>query len=282
VSPTSNQPRRSIPPVIDDPRAANLTLAQRHTLLLLPVALDDRGRALDDTGRINGLLWGPLWREHGPDDLDADLRALAEAGYLTRYSVDGVNYLQMADWVTHQVISRPAASQYPAPPAPEGAGAGGFGSWRHGAAGEPGKPGGEKWEAAGERVRASVDELVDMVAGAGDKLRDPAVQNRAVSFIADLAGQVDPSLKEKVQKRAHKWIGTPGEHDPSDVTVTTTVTSPPPPAPRSADEPPAPPVPPVPPVPPAQTGEPRTQQPPAQPWTQQPETPRSQSGTDSE
>jgi hypothetical protein len=268
--------------VIDDPRAAGLTLNQRHTLLLLPSAMDDRGRALDDTGRINGLIWGPLWREHGPDDLDADLTALAEAGYLTRYTVDGVGYLQMADWATHQVISRPAASQYPPPPAPEGAAAGGFGAWRLGAQGAgaagAGKGAGEKWDAAGEKVRASVDELVDMVTGAADKLHDPAVQNRAVSFIADLAGPVDPSLKDKVRQRAHKWIGTPQDQAPTDVTVTTTVTSPPP-APKPAEEPPTPPVPPVPPVAP---GEPRTQQPPAQPWTQQPETPRSPSGTDSE
>jgi hypothetical protein len=198
-----------IPPIVDDPRAVNLTVAQRHTLVLLPLALDDFGRTLDDSGRINGLLWGSLWREHGPDELDADLAALDAAGLITRYEVDGVRYLQMQDWDSQQVISRRGPSRYPAPPSSRrGPGRGeqpGFRSF-----GQPGfgKAGPFAGRGASDAVWDSVEGLMDYVASATEKLGDPSVQTRAVSFLADLAGQVDPNLGDKVREQASLWIGS--------------------------------------------------------------------------
>jgi hypothetical protein len=173
-----------------------LTLAQRHTLTLLPVALDDHGRALDDPGRINGLIYGPLWREHGPDALDADLSALAEAGFLTRYELAGVRFVQMYDWDEQQVLSRRAPSQFPAPP-------GGTRSAR-------------RANPAADKIKASVDDLVDAVSAAAGKLQDPAVQEKAVTFIADLARQVDPRLADKVRARGGAWVASSAaKHGPT-------------------------------------------------------------------
>lgn len=201
--------RRMIPPLVDDPRAIRLTLAQRHTLALLPLALDDHGRAIDDAGRMNGQLWGSLWREHGPDELEADLAALAEAGLLTRYEVGGVRYLQMLDWDAQQVISRRGPSRYPAPPtgtrsAPVGGERAGGGRAGGGRAG-----GGSTWpKPPVEGVWESIDGLVDYVAGAAERLSDPSVQSRAVSFLADLAGQFDPAFSERVREQASTWVGS--------------------------------------------------------------------------
>lgn len=178
----AGSPRRSIPvELLEDPRAARLSLAQRHTLALLPLALDDHGRALDDPGRINGLLWGPLWREHGPEQLDADLDVLADAGFVVRYEVDGTSYLAMRDWDRHQVVSRRAPSRFPAPP--RGAGGGQDLPW------------------------AAVEGLAGMMGSAGERLADPAVQARGVQWLAELAGQVDPRLGETVRDRARTWLG---------------------------------------------------------------------------
>lgn len=201
--------RRMIPPIVDDPRAVNLTIPQRHTLVLLPLALDDYGRTLDDSGRINGLLWGSLWRDHGPDDLDADLAALDAAELITRYEIDGIRYLQMNDWEAQQVISRRGPSRYPAPPSGRrGQGRGeqpGFRSF--GQSGPFGKAG-PFTGGAPDAVWDSVEGLMDYVAGATEKLSDPSVQSRAVSFLADLAGQVDPNLGDKVREQASLWIGS--------------------------------------------------------------------------
>lgn len=180
--------RRTIPPVLDDPRATALTLVQRHTLTLLPLALDDHGRALDDPGRINGLLYGPLWREHGPEALEADLAALEAAGFVTRYELAGVRFVQMLDWDEQQVLSRKSPSRFPAPP----------GGTRSAHRASP----------AADKIKASVDELVDAVSVAAGKLQDPAVQEKAVSFIADLAKQVDPRLADKVRAKGGAWVAT--------------------------------------------------------------------------
>jgi len=115
-----SQPRRVIPSVLQDPRAVALDLSARHTLVLLPLAADDEGRLLDDPGTLNGVLWGPLWREHSPEQMDADLTALARAGYLTRYRVGDVACIQIEGWVQEQGIVRPAPSRYPSVPRPAG------------------------------------------------------------------------------------------------------------------------------------------------------------------
>ncbi|MFN8075625.1 MAG: hypothetical protein U0Q15_09415 [Kineosporiaceae bacterium] len=180
--------RRSIPPLLDDPRATGLTITQRHTLTLLPLALDDHGRGLDDPGRINGLLYGPLWREHGPEALDADLAVLETAGFVTRYELAGVRFLQMLDWDEQQVLSRKAPSRFPAPP----------GGTRSAHRASP----------ASDKIKASVDELVDAVSVAAGKLQDPVVQEKAVSFIADLAKQVDPRLADKVRAKGGQWVAS--------------------------------------------------------------------------
>lgn len=203
------QTRRSIPPILDDPRAATLTLAQRHTLVLLPLAVDDHGRTLDDAGRLNGLLWGNLWREHDPEAMDTDLAALAAAGYLTRYSVGDVRYLQVRDWEAEQVISRRAPSKYPAPPVEASTGAGfGHGStW--------GAYGGDSGERINAKMKAAVDSFVESAQHAAERLQDPAVQTNAADYLARLAGQLDPAWGDKVRVRTNQWIKAQPSDDPA-------------------------------------------------------------------
>ncbi len=260
-------PRRSIPPVLDDPRAAQLSLTQQRTLLLLPLALDDAGRGLDDSGTLNGLLWGRFWEEHPPSELDADLAALAAAGFVVRYELDGVRYLAMLDWEEQQVVSRRQPSRFPAPP-----GGGRSKAW----AGRPGPghggPGhGDPW--------SSVDGLMNVFGGAAGRMHDPQVQARGVRMLADLAAQIDPALGAKVRDRARGWMGSaaddpvhpqphtePGQHaDPAqhagagdqrgpgqhrEGVTPAPLREAAPPVPPVPPAPPAPPAPPVPPVPP--------------------------------
>jgi hypothetical protein len=195
----ASYPRRSIPPVLDDPRISALTLDQQRTLILLPLALDDSGRALDDAGTINGLLWGRHWEEHPPAELDRDLDALAAARFVTRYEVDGVRYVQMLDWDDVQVISRRRPSRYPAPPTGTRSRAG-----------------------AGDHVWTTVEGLVNVVSGAAEKLHDPAVQAKGVRLLADLAGQIDPGLAGKVREKARPWVGSAADPSPGTPTGTPT------------------------------------------------------------
>lgn len=177
-------PRRSIPPLLGDPRVRQLTAEQERTLLLLPLAVDDHGRALDAVGTINGLIWGDRWEEHPPERLDAELDALAAANFLLRYQVEGVGYLQVLDWREQQVISRPAASSYPAPPS------------------------GTRSRRGTDAVWGTVENLVGVVSGAAEKLQDPALQAQGVRLLSDLAGQLDPKLARRVRERAGTWVGT--------------------------------------------------------------------------
>lgn len=186
-------PRRSLPPVLDDPRTAALTTEQERTLVLLPFAVDDHGRALDAVGTINGVIWGARWREHPPEALNGELDALAEAGFIRRYEIDGVAYLQVLDWSEQQVVSRAASSLYPPPP--------------QGTRSRSGS-------SAGDALWGSVEGLVNVVAGAAEKLHDPGVQAQGVRLLADLAGQLDPSLAGRVRERAGAWVGTFGAEPP--------------------------------------------------------------------
>jgi hypothetical protein len=179
--------RRTIPPVLEDPRTRGLSLEQERTLLLLPLALDDYGRCLDDAGTLNGILWGSRWEEHPPPALDADLDALQRAGFVARYEIDGVRYLQMLDWREQQVVSRPRPSRYPAPPG-----------------------GSESKGFSADAAWATVESLVNVMSGAAEKLHDPAVQAKGVRLLTDLADQIDPRLGGKVRTHTRTWVGDPG------------------------------------------------------------------------
>ena len=187
----ARSPRRSIPPILGDPRTRALTPEQERTLLLLPLAVDDHGRAIDAVGTVNGQLWGDRWEEHPPDKLDAELDVLAAAQFLVRYEVDGVAYLQVLDWREQQVISRAAPSLYPPPPA-------GTRSRRTGA----------------DAMWGTVENLVGVFSGAAEKLQDPALQAQGVRLLSDLAGQLDPALARRIRERATGWVGTAASPPP--------------------------------------------------------------------
>lgn len=213
----SRHPRRMIPPVLDDPRTRMLTPEQERTFLLLPLAVDDHGRALDDPGTLNGFLWGSRWEEHPPERIDAELASVAELRLVTRYEVDGVRYLQVMDWSDQQVVSRPAPSLYPPPP-------GGTRTRRGG-------PGDTMWSA--------VEGLVGVVAGAAEKLQDPGIQAQGVRLLADLAGQIDPALARRVRERAGGWVATPPPAPPSEPPVSEPPVGEPPVGEPPVSEPPA-------------------------------------------
>lgn len=53
-------------------------------------------------------------------DVDAGLQALADSGFIVRYCVDGMGYIAIPTWCSHQnPHQKEAASTIPAPPKPE-------------------------------------------------------------------------------------------------------------------------------------------------------------------
>jgi hypothetical protein len=84
----------------------------RLTGVGLRFAADDEGRASATAAVLRGLLW-PLDPDMTDDLMDEHLLALADAGYIVLYAVEGRTYLVLADW---PAVDRPRPSRLPAPP----------------------------------------------------------------------------------------------------------------------------------------------------------------------
>jgi hypothetical protein len=93
---------------------AALSYRARLTWIGLWTYVDDEGRGRDDARIIKGELWAleddVTWK-----DIQGDLTELSRSAHVTRYTVDGRDYLAIPTWDEHQVISRPTASKFPAP-----------------------------------------------------------------------------------------------------------------------------------------------------------------------
>lgn len=88
----------------------------RLTFIGLWTHVDDEGRCIDNAGLIKAAVW-PL--ERTPQSVEKDLAALEKVDLVTRYKVDGRDYLHITTWAEHQVINRPKPSKLPPPPCTE-------------------------------------------------------------------------------------------------------------------------------------------------------------------
>lgn len=86
----------------------------RLTWIGLWTYVDDEGRGIDSARIIKGDLW-PLEDDVTWEHVEADLTELSRSALVTRYTVDGRDFLAIPKWLEHQVISRPTPSKFPAP-----------------------------------------------------------------------------------------------------------------------------------------------------------------------
>ena len=93
---------------------AALSYRARLTWIGLWTYVDDEGRGRDDARIIKGELWA-LEDDVTWQDVQGDLTELSRSAHVTRYTVDGRDYLAIPTWNEHQVISRPTMSKFPAP-----------------------------------------------------------------------------------------------------------------------------------------------------------------------
>ncbi|MFD0262397.1 hypothetical protein ACFVH7_29520 [Kitasatospora indigofera] len=104
-------------------RLAKVSLTAERTFTQLLPYVDDQGRHLDHAGLIQGALWsrrmGVGGLLHSPEDVEEDLRQLAEVGLICRYANpddDGDLLLHVVTFNKHQVINRPTISRLAACP----------------------------------------------------------------------------------------------------------------------------------------------------------------------
>ena len=104
-------PRTIDPADAQDERLAGLPLSAALTWAYLPTVLDDDGRAKDQPGVLNGLLWPLRADDHPTSAMAEDLDALAGAGLVHRYAdAAGTRLLHVPDWKQRQRPSRPKPS----------------------------------------------------------------------------------------------------------------------------------------------------------------------------
>lgn len=95
-----------------------LPMRARLTWIGLWTQCDDHGRYKDSARLIKGDLWS--LEDVSLRDIEDDLAALAEAGRIVRYAVEGKPYLAIVNWHAHQAINRPSKPKHPGPPRPLG------------------------------------------------------------------------------------------------------------------------------------------------------------------
>lgn len=90
---------------------AEVRITAERTFFGLLTQADDRGRHRDNAAVIAGALW-PLRPEHTAVHVEEDLRQLAGAGLVCRYTgCDGKRYLHFPTWDDHQKINKPSESR---------------------------------------------------------------------------------------------------------------------------------------------------------------------------
>ena len=71
---------------------------------------DDEGRMLDEPEQLVGDLWA---LELNAEQIEAALSELHKHGRIVRYEVDGERFMQVTNWLDHQRIQKPNASEIP-------------------------------------------------------------------------------------------------------------------------------------------------------------------------
>lgn len=94
--------------------AKDLTRDQRLFYIALWNEADDEGRFLANTRRLLGIIFPYDEDIHGAF-IEGSLRALADTGRVTLYTVDGDLYGELTKFDDHQRINRPTPSRIPGP-----------------------------------------------------------------------------------------------------------------------------------------------------------------------
>lgn len=95
-----------------------LCLADRLLFIGLWSYVDDAGIGVDKESAIAADLFAAdLQRDHHECSvrIHGGLKRLAQAGLITRYTVDGKRYLHVTNWNEHQKINKPTESKHPGP-----------------------------------------------------------------------------------------------------------------------------------------------------------------------
>lgn len=92
---------------------AGCSFRQRLLFAELVALADDQGRLRGHAGLVRSAAFP--FDDLTNAEVDADLDALATAGCILRYQVDGRDYLQIPGWWTYQHPQWAGSSQYPAP-----------------------------------------------------------------------------------------------------------------------------------------------------------------------
>lgn len=104
---------RSIhPDTCESETMAKLPASQERTFFRLLTHCDDAGRAQLNPRLLKAAIY-PLIDEMTPDKVMKEIRALAAAGLLILYQVDGRDYLQVRSWTEYQHPKNPSKSKIP-------------------------------------------------------------------------------------------------------------------------------------------------------------------------
>lgn len=107
---------RSVKPdICTSETLAGLPAEVERTFVRLWTHLDDEGRCVDHPKLIKAALF-PLHDEVTAEVVDAHLSALATAGCILRYGVEGKRYIACPSWSNHQHPQKARDSILPAPP----------------------------------------------------------------------------------------------------------------------------------------------------------------------
>lgn len=109
--------RQVKPELFDDPDIGALPIEARWLFIGLLTQADRRGRLIDDPRRLKARLF-----PYDNIDVDAALTALATAGFVARYEVDGRRYVQVRSFEKHQ-RPHPKEPESTIPPNPQQNGA---------------------------------------------------------------------------------------------------------------------------------------------------------------
>lgn len=102
------------PSLFESYNLAKVPIEARFLFIGLFTAADDDGQLVDSLKKIAGLIF-PHDEKVTETKLDRWLNMLEEVGCILRYEANECRYIAIPEWLTHQRISNPTASTFPAP-----------------------------------------------------------------------------------------------------------------------------------------------------------------------
>ncbi|WP_157553343.1 hypothetical protein [Jiangella gansuensis] len=169
---------------IQDERVAGLPLTAAYTYAYLPAVLDDDGRAVDQPAVLNGMLWPLRIDEHPAAFMAADLTALADAGLICRYTVEGRDYLHDPAWRRRQRPVRPERSVLPRCPTHESG----------------------LRELVGDTLSSVSDQVGSVIGGAAANVGQSRVRDAMARIVEDVTFPVDPEKAASYGQRVREFL----------------------------------------------------------------------------